>query len=336
MIEYADIVTGLVLGDEGKGKIASLLATSGEYNLVARWNGGNNAGHTVYVNGKKYKSNLVPSGVFAGVQSLIGPGCVLHPESFYAEVKYIEDSGFDSSLIKVDPRCHIITNEHIQYDKEHLAGKLGTTSKGIAPAYAAKAGRTGIQAKSVLEEKYLWKEKLSGRILCEGAQGVWLDIDHGDYPYVTSSHTLPYAAAGIGFPPQKIRKIYGVAKLYDTKSGVDPLFPKELLDDPVLTKIGELGKEFGVVTGRRRIVNWLRLDRLIESINLTGTTHLIINKCDILKEISQEYEIKLLSDDGIYLSTSNFDYLLNIVKQSILENCSLIQEISFSYSPEHI
>lgn len=306
--------------------------------MVARWGGGNNAGHTVYVNGKQYKTHLVPSGVFYGIPSIVGPGCVLHPESFKKELLYLEENGFDPSLVKVSPRCHIITDEHIEFDKQNLAKKLGTTSKGIAPAYTAKYARTGILAKDVLIDSMLWNEKLYGAILCEGAQGVWLDIDHGSYPYVTSSSTLPYAASSIGFPPQKIRRIYGAAKLYDTKSGVDPLFPEELLNDPILTKIGELGKEYGVTTGRRRIVNWLQLDKLIEAINLSGTTNLIISKCDILNTILSKN-----GEDGISYFYSgkkiykyNFDSYISEIELTIRRNCPLISDITFSYSPERI
>lgn len=304
--------------------------------MVARWAGGNNAGHTVFVDSKKYKTHLVPSGVFYGKLSVVGPACVLHPASFQAELDYLQENGFDTSLVKVSPKCHIVTDDHIEYDKKNLAGKLGTTAKGIAPSYAAKAGRTGILARDVLPKEMLWDGIIEGKVLCEGAQGIWLDVDHGDYPYVTSSNTLPYAAASIGFPPQKIRRIYGAAKLYDTKSGVDPLFPKELLDDPVLTRIGELGKEYGVTTGRRRSVNWLRLDMLIDAINMTGTTHLVISKCDILAQLLTEgYDLKLLIKDMV-LSYNDFNQMLDTVERNILDSCPLIEEVVFSYSPEEI
>lgn len=338
MIEYADAVVGLVLGDEGKGKITSLLASkkleNGEpaYNMVARWAGGNNAGHTVYVNGSKYKTHLIPSGVFYGINSVIGPACVLHPESFYAELNYLEKNGFDPSLVKVSPKTHIITDEHIALDKAQLAGKLGTTGKGIAPAYAAKAARTGILAKDVLPSSFIWDERLEGRLLCEGAQGVWLDLDHGDYPFVTSSTTLTYGACSIGFPPQKIRKVWGIAKIYDTKSGEDPRFPASLFDDPILSKLGELGQEYGVTTGRRRKVNWLELDYLIKSINLSGTTELIVNKCDILdqlgiyKVIYQRVEVEFFS----------IKEMKEFIEIEIKKHSPLLERVIFSSSPEDI
>lgn len=330
MIQQVDIVCDLVYGDCGKGVVASQLAKTGNYNLVARWAGGNNAGHTVYVGGYKYKTHLVPSGVFFGIPSLVGPGCVLHPASFQEELDYLEKNNFDSSLVKVHPNCHIVLEEHIELDKQNLASKLGTTSKGIAYAYAAKAARTGLLAKDILRKELLWKNELMGNILCEGAQGAWLDQDHGNYPYVTSSVTLPYGACSLGFPPQKINNIFGCAKAYDTRSGQDPSFPDELLDDPILTKLGELGEEIGVTTGRRRKVNWLNLDRLIEAINLTGTTSVIIRKCDILNQLGIFRLFRL----GIMHSFSNIQDMEQFIKTCILQDNPLVQNLRFAYSAE--
>ena len=157
MINLADVVVGLAWGDEAKGKITAQLAATRHptdggkfYDYVARWAGGNNAGHTVWVDGEKFKTHLVPSGVFYDVKSVVGPGCVLHPESFYAELSYLEDNGFDSSLVKVSPKCHIVTDDHLEFDRANLAKKLGTTGRGIAPSYSAKFARTGILAKDCL------------------------------------------------------------------------------------------------------------------------------------------------------------------------------------------
>jgi adenylosuccinate synthase len=160
--------------------------------------------------------------------SIIGPGCVIHPDKFYAELSYLNKNGFNIDLIKVSPKAHIITDEHIEYDLNNLKGKLGTTGQGIAPCYADKMLRKGKRAEDVFSRNFLWDGELNGRILCEGAQSVWLDIDHGDYPYVTSSSTMPYSACSLGFSPRKINRLIGVAKIYDTKSGVDPLFPETL------------------------------------------------------------------------------------------------------------
>ncbi len=338
LIKSVDIVVGLSWGDESKGKVVSQLSSkrfgkfTPYYNSVCRWAGGNNAGHTVYVDGKKYKTHLVPSGVFHGVQSVIGPGCVLHIESFLDEIKYLKANGFNADyLVKVSPRCHIITDQHIEEDKRNLAEKLGTTSRGIAPCYAAKAARTGIQAKDVMDPKYLWDERLTGNVLCEGAQGVWLDINHGNYPYVTSSETLPYAACSLGFPPQKIEHIYGAAKIYDTRSGEDPLFPSSLLEDPILAKIATLGEEFGVTTGRPRKVNWLNLDKLIQSINLTGVTDLIISKCDILEKLG----IYRLFHYNELMYFDSLNEMIEYIEFDVLSTeCPLLKRVTFSYSPE--
>ena len=282
MINRVDVVYGLAWGDEGKGKISNALAK--QYDYVCRWNGGPNAGHTVYVKGKKYKTHLIPSGIFSGKKCVIGPGCVINIEKFFEEIRGLRAAGFDTSLVKISPNAHIITENHIAYDKQHLA-HLGTTSQGIAPCYSDKMLRRGRRAVEVMESQWMWDGKLNGNVLCEGAQSVWLDVDHGDYPYVTSSTTMPYGACSLGFSPRKIGTLYGVAKIYDTKSGVDPLFPETLWDDPVLDKIIQEGGEFGTTTGRKRLVNWLNLDKLIQSIRISGCGVLIINKCDVLETV---------------------------------------------------
>lgn len=340
MIDLADVVIGLAFGDEAKGKITAQLAATRStdggmfYDYVARWAGGNNAGHTVWVDGEKFKTHLVPSGVFYGVKSIVGPGCVLHPASFMQELSYLSDNGFDTSLVKVSPRCHIVTDDHINYDRDNLAKKLGTTGRGIAPAYSAKFARTGLLAKDALPDNLLWDERLSGNVLCEGAQGIWLDIDYGLYPYVTSSTTLPYGACSVGFPPQKIRRVWGAAKIYDTKSGEDPRFPETLLNDTALLNIANLGQEFGVTTGRRRKVNWLNLNMLIDAINLSGTTNLVVSKCDILSELGFGYFNLFYNDEK--LSFSDLKSLCNFITERVTSNCPLVTEIRYSSSPMEI
>lgn len=322
MINYVDIIYGLAWGDEGKGKISNILAPN--YDYVCRWNGGPNAGHTVYVNGKKYKTHIIPSGIFAGKKCIIGPGCVINIDKMREELKILSNAGFDINLVKVSPNAHIITNEHIQYDKQHLT-HLGTTGQGIAPCYADKMLRKGTRAKDVLESNWLWDGKLSGAILCEGAQSVWLDIDHGDYPYVTSSTTMPYGACSLGVSPKNIGRIIGVAKIYDTKSGVDPLFPDSLWKDENLNKIIELGKEFGSTTGRKRIVNWLRLNHLKQAVKISGTNKLIINKCDIIQEINI-YKLILDNDkDGPnFIQFNDFENMKEYVTNELKEYCEII------------
>lgn len=332
MINSADVVVGLAWGDEGKGKITSSIASKNKYDYVCRWAGGSNAGHTVYIDGNKYETHIIPSGIFRGIPSIIGPGCVVNKEKLYKELEYILTSGFDINLLKVSPRAHIVTSEHIDFDKNFLSGDLGTTSNGIAPCYADKAGRKGLRASDALPEKLIWDEKLSGDILCEGAQGVWLDLDWGNYPFVTSSTTLPYGACSLGIPPQKINKIYGVAKIYDTRSGVDPDFPETLLANYTLSKLGQLGREIGVTTGRKRKVNWLDLDKLIKSINITGTTDLIINKCDIIEQLNV---FKLFYSNELK-TFADFESMKNYVESKVQEHCPMIHTQTYSYSPEFI
>jgi adenylosuccinate synthase len=323
MISAVDIIFGLCWGDEGKGKISGALAS--KYDYVCRWNGGPNAGHTVYLNDKKYKTHLIPSGVFHNKKSIIGPNCVINIDKFFDEIDYLKREGFDTSLIKVSPKTHIITQRHIEYDLKHLKPKLGTTGQGIAPAYSDKMLRIGKLAGSYLDKKYIWDGELSGNILCEGAQSFWLDINYGDYPYVTSSETLPYSACSLGFSPKLIRDIIGIAKIYDTKSGVDPLFPESLWEDKELDQIIELGQEYGSTTGRKRLVNWLRLNHLKQSIKISGTNKLIINKCDILQKMNI-YKIILDNEkDGPnFIKFINFETMQQYITDQLKEYCEVI------------
>jgi adenylosuccinate synthase len=330
MINAVDIIFGLCWGDEGKGKISNVL--SSKYDYVCRWNGGPNAGHTVYLNGKKYKTHLIPSGVFHNKKSIIGPNCVINIDKFCDELEYLSKEGFDTSLIKVSPKTHIITERHIQYDLKFLKPKLGTTGQGIAPCYSDKALRIGKLAKDYLDKKHIWNGELDGDILCEGAQSFWLDLNYGDYPYVTSSETLPYSACSLGFSPKKIRDIIGVAKIYDTKSGVDPLFPESLWADEELNKIIDLGKEYGTTTGRKRLVNWLNFNRLLNAVRISGTTKLIINKCDILQELNI-FKIRLDNELGPnFIKFNDFDNMKEYISRELKDYCDVV----FSGDKENI
>lgn len=314
MIKYVDIIFGLAWGDEGKGKVSN--AISKEYDMVCRWNGGPNAGHTVYLNNKKYKTHIIPCGIFQNKPSIIGPNCVIDIDKFFDEIDYLKKEGFDTSLIKVSPKAHIITKRHIQYDLQVLKNKLGTTGQGIAPVYSDKMLRRGKLCRDYLDKNYLWDGDLYGKILCEGAQSFWLDINYGEYPYVTSSETLPYSACSLGFSPKDIRDIIGVAKIYDTKSGVDPLFPESLWKDEDLNKLIELGEEYGTTTKRKRIVNWLNMGKLIFAVKKSGTNKLIINKCDILQKLNIFKLLFFNNKDGPnFIKFNNFiemkDYIFN-------------------------
>jgi len=330
MVNHVDIIFGLAWGDEGKGKISN--AISKNYDIVCRWNGGPNAGHTVYLGDKKYKTHLIPCGIFQNKLNVIGPNCVINIDKFYDEIEYLRKEGFDISLIKVSPNAHIITEKHIQYDLKYLKPKLGTTGQGIAPCYADKALRVGKLAKNYLDKKYLWNGELYGNILCEGAQSFWLDLNYGDYPYVTSSETLPYSACSLGFSPKLIRNIIGVAKIYDTKSGVDPLFPQTLWEDNELNKIIEIGQEFGSTTGRRRIVNWLNLNKLLDAIKISGVNELIINKCDILEKIN----IYKLYKDNALIECKNLETMQGFIESYICSNINNYVKIIFSGSKNYI
>lgn len=331
MLEIVDVIFGLAWGDEGKGKVVNALAP--DYDYICRWNGGPNAGHTVYLNDKKYKTHIIPCGIFHNKKCIIGPNCVINIDKFFDEIDYLNKEGFDTSLIKVSPKAHIITEKHIQYDLKFLKPKLGTTGQGIAPCYSDKALRLGKLAGNYLDKKYLWDGELNGKILCEGAQSFWLDLNYGEYPYVTSSETLPYSACSLGFSPKKIRDIIGVVKIYDTKSGVDPLFPESLWLDEELSKIIELGKEYGTTTNRKRLVNWLRLNKLKQSIKISGVNKLIINKCDILQNLNI-YKILLDNEkDGPnFIKFINFENMKEYIQNELKDLC----EIIFSYSKNNI
>jgi len=333
-INFADICCGLAWGDEAKGKIVSELSKTKIYDFVCRWAGGNNAGHTVYVNDIKYKTHLIPCGIFYGIKSVIGPDCVINIDSFFKEIEYLNDNGFDTNLIKISPKAHIITDNHINDDKNNYKLQLGTTASGIAPCYRDKYARIGkrvLDYKDILES-YIWDEELYGNILCEGAQGFWLDINYGNYPYITSSNTLPYSACSLGIPPQLIRNIYGAAKIYDTRVGLDPDFSEELFNDKDLSKIAINGDEYGVKTGRKRKVNWLNVDKLIKAINISGVTHLIISKIDILENTNMfkfYYNNELSVFDDIIS-------LKNKLTEIINNNCILLKNMQFSDNPKYI
>lgn len=330
-IESVDICCGLSYGDEGKGKIVAYLSKTKQYDFVCRWNGGHNAGHTIYKDGVKYKTHLIPSGIFYGIKSVIGPNCVVNQKFFEKEVSYLHKNGFDTTLIRISPKCTLITDEHLDLDKStHL--KQESTSTGIAPAYSDKYGRIAKQVKDVpYFIPYLFDEKLYGSILCEGAQGFWLDINQGNYPHTTSSHTLPYDACSIGFSPKLIRNIYGACKIYDTRSGYDPDFPDSLFDDKDLNELSLVGEEYGTTTGRRRKVDWLNLDKLIYSVNVSGTNVLYMSKVDIIQKLGI---YKLYYNNTLH-NFLDYDKMIKFIEDILNDRCKL-DEITFSGNKEGI
>ena len=215
----ADIVVGLSFGDEGKGKVTHHLLKNGQYTHCIRFNGGQNAGHTIYHKGKKIITHIVPAGVFFGVKSIVGPGCVLNVRKFLEEIQYLEDNGIDTSSVRIASNAHVITEDHIVEDSRDKT--IGTTKTGNGPAYRDKYNRKGVRADSVPElKKYivnmldeLYNSSSQPVIIAEGAQGFWLDVDWGDYPYVTSSHTSTGAVFLNGINPRSLRDVWGVAKV---------------------------------------------------------------------------------------------------------------------------
>jgi len=290
MIEYADVIVDLAYGDSGKGKVTHLLSKSGVYTHCIRYNGSNNAGHTIYHEGKKIVTHSIPTGIVHGVKSIIGPGCVMNVNQFFSELKELQDAGIKTDgLVYVAKNVHIITEEHLQEDRQDA--KIGTTKRGNGPAYRDKYNRKGIRAEQIPElQNYLidlyeelHSENTSCRILFEGAQGFGLDIDWGDYPYCTSSTCTVGSAVANGVPPSKIRNVCGITKVYETYVGGKKFEP----DDDVFKTIREFGNEYGATTGRARQCNWLNTALLRKAATINGVNKVVFNKADILRKINQ-------------------------------------------------
>jgi len=286
-----DVIVDLQYGDCGKGKISHYLSNKNSYTHVLRYNGGCNAGHTIFHKGKKFVTHHIPAGVFFGVKSIIGSGCVLDPDQFFREIKMLEEGGVRTKgKIFIAENTHVITDAHKAEDKQK-GGKIGTTGRGNGPAYRDKYGRTGVRASEIKKlNPYLldmYREWYAGTknitILAEGAQGFGLDIDWGDYPFVTSSHCTTAGALLNGLPASAIRDVWGVAKIYETYVGSKKFQPK----GDVFNKMGDIGEEFGSTTGRRRQCNWMNMQTLERAVRVNGVTHLVFNKMDVLREIGQ-------------------------------------------------
>jgi adenylosuccinate synthase len=336
----ATVIVGAQWGDEGKGKIVDLLAL--DCDLVCRYQGGPNAGHTIVVGDETYKIRQIPSGVIRGKTCVIGAGCVVDPEVFLGEVDALESRGHSTADVHVSGEAHVIMPWHVAIDQgmERRLGKLqiGTTKRGIGPCYADKAARLGIRVQDLLDakilrqkievalaEKNLWLERIYGvepleleelaerlegyaqrlrpyiadtsllvdralrdgkAVLLEGGQGTLLDLDHGTYPFVTSSSTVAAnAATGVGVGPNRIDSVIGVTKAYVTRVGEGP-FPTEI-DGPDQQRMCELGGEFGTVTGRQRRCGWLDLVALRYAVRLNGITSLALTKLDVLSDFAE-------------------------------------------------
>ena len=325
-----DIVIGLQHGDEGKGKVTHHLLKSGEYTHCIRFNGGCNAGHTIYHKGQKFVTHHIPAGVFFGVKSIIGPGCVLNVNKLLKEMYELTEAGINiARVLKIAHNTHIITNEHVNEDSKDET--IGTTKSGNGPAYRDKYARCGVRASDIsflkpfLVDMYeeLHSQKEEPVILMEGAQGFWLDPDWGDYPYVTSSHCGAAAAFLNGIDPRSLRNIWGVAKIYETYVGKKTFQPP----NEIFNKIQEFGDEFGATTGRVRQCNWLDFKKLEQSIKMNGVNKLIFNKMDILRDIKRW---------AIINPSLNFLHEEEIVN-FLTENLpTSIENFYFSDSPEFI
>lgn len=283
-----DAIVDLQYGDCGKGKVAHHLCKSNPYTHVLRYNGGANAGHTIFHKGKKFITHQIPAGVFFGIRSVVGNGCVLDPIQFFDELKMLEEGGVDTKgKVFVAENTHLITAAHREEDKREGL-RIGTTGRGNGPAYREKYGRTGTRAIDAPELKpYLinlyeeWYDKGDVHILAEGAQGFGLDIDWGDYPYVTSSHCTTAGVLLNGLPPKAVGDVWGVAKMYETYVGSKKFQP----EGDIFNKIGDVGEEFGATTGRRRQTNWMNMQTLERAIRMNGVTHIVINKVDVLRTV---------------------------------------------------
>jgi adenylosuccinate synthase len=337
----ATVIVGAQWGDEGKGKIVDLLAHASD--VVCRYQGGPNAGHTIVRDGETFKLHHVPSGILCeGKLCVIGAGCVIDPGLLVRELDELEGRGISTEGVRLSGNAHLIMPWHVAIDSvsERRLGKLqiGTTRRGIGPAYADKAARLGIRVQDILDPKILGQkfetalaeknrvlervygaepleiEQLAERmegyavrlrpyvadtsllveralragqpVLLEGAQGTLLDLDHGTYPFVTSSNpTAGAAATGIGIGPTRIDQVIGVAKAYVTRVGEGP-FPTEI-EGPAQARVRELGAEYGTTTGRERRCGWLDLVALRFAARLNGLTSLALTKLDVLSEFDE-------------------------------------------------
>jgi adenylosuccinate synthase len=350
------VIVGAQWGDEGKGKVTDLLAERAE--MIIRFQGGNNAGHTIIRDGETFKFHLVPSGIlYPDKICAIGNGVVLDPRVLWQELDELRRRRIDVSSLRISANAHLIMPYHVLLDTagEAKLGKLsiGTTRRGIGPCYADKASRLGIRVQDLLDEKILrkkimaalepkrsalrpyekdpaldlhamteeyssyghrlepyiadtahlcWTELDAGRtVIFEGAQGTLLDLDHGTYPFVTSSNPVAGAACvGAGIGPSDIDEVWGVAKAYATRVGAGP-FPTELEDETGRLML-ERGHEFGTTTGRERRCGWLDLVALRYAVRLNTMTALAVTKLDVLAGIDPlRVAVRYRSSEGAAL-----------------------------------
>ncbi|WP_312979995.1 adenylosuccinate synthase [Leuconostoc falkenbergense] len=334
------IVVGSQWGDEGKGKIVDFFAEHAD--AVVRYQGGNNAGHTIWHGQTKFELSALPSGIITkGQLAVLGNGVVVNPEALLAEIKEVESQGITIENLRISNRAHVIMPYHIALDKASESAsnnRIGTTKKGIGPAYTDKISRVGIRVADLIDPEVFGKllkeylpfknaqlTKLYGeealdyddiyqtyveygrqlapyvtdtsyllgqlmkagkRVVFEGAQGVMLDVDHGTYPYVTSSNpTAGGVMNGAGVGPKQIQDVVGVIKAYTSRVGEGP-FPTELFND-IADHIREVGHEYGVITKRPRRIGWLDAVALRHAVQVSGLTKLAINSLDVLSGLKE-------------------------------------------------
>ena len=312
-----DVLVDVQRGDCGKGKISKILNDKYNYDVIAKYNGGGNAGHAVWINDKKYTAHYLTSGMYdINTKIIIGCGCVVNPKEFLNEYNEFKDEFKLENRVYIHPYTHVITDEHIIEDS--YDNKIGTTKKGIGPAYSGKYSRTNKRAEDIDELKPFILEtsdikKLNfNNILMEGSQGWWLDIDYGSYPYVTSSHIHPgFAFSTFGLPLSDLGDIYGVAKIYETYVGN----AKNLVicDEDDANIIREKGYEYGETTGRPRQIGYLNINDLVDACNYCGVNELYINKCDVLEEVN----IFKCIIDGNVRTFNNLDDMKDTIKDFI-------------------
>ena len=367
------VIMGSQWGDEGKGKMTDWLAQKAD--MIVRYQGGNNAGHTIAFNGKTYKLQLIPSGIFEPQKiNVIGNGVVVNPKALLSELQMLKDAGVTPSNLKISSRAHLILPYHIQLDiaqeKQRGDQKVGTTHNGIGPAYMDKAARIGIRMCDLLEkdtfatklkenlaqknalfekiydeepfdfdslfdEYYEYGQQLKDyvtdtsvlvneainagkNVLFEGAQGIMLDLDHGTYPYVTSSNPVVGGAlAGAGVGPQSLTKMVGVCKAYSTRVGEGP-FPTELTNETG-DWIREKAHEYGTVTGRPRRIGWFDAVAMRHAKRVSGMNCLSLNLLDIFTGLKK---VKICT--AYMLDGKQIDYYPASLKE--LERCEPVYE----------
>ena len=337
-----DVMIDVQRGDCGKGKLSKKLVEAipfahGRYDAVAKYNGGGNAGHAVWIDDIKYTTHYLTSAIYnKKAHVIIGPGCVLNVNEFLKEYEKFDKIFSLSGRVFVHPYTHIITDQHIDMDDKD--NKIGTTKKGIGPAYADKYARTGIRAESISELNGFLLQNHNNLldtyqdILMEGSQGWWLDIDWGNYPYVTSSHIHPgFAFTTFGIPLYFLRTVYGVCKIYETYVGSN----EELLtcDENHANIIREIGKEYGETTGRPRKIGYLDMDKLIEAISSTGVNRLLVNKCDVLEE-AKIFKILFNTPTKKIRSYNSINDMKGDIQAYLLKYCKTIKTIVFSSDKE--